>query len=137
MAGLSLRGFTYQAIGQLAQRQPQAFAGRLDIATRWAASLARWAAQQGWRGMCWARRGRVPGAQRNAARPSGLALARSAAQALFRPLQPCLPRFFEALSTEPAGVRAAVQEATSSLASAFGCAARCWMVCGWAAALPA
>lgn len=32
---LTLRGFTYQAIGQLAQRQPQAFAGRTDIAARW------------------------------------------------------------------------------------------------------
>lgn len=31
---LMLRGFTYQAIGQLAQRQPKAFAGRIDIAAR-------------------------------------------------------------------------------------------------------
>ncbi|EFN52702.1 hypothetical protein CHLNCDRAFT_138705 [Chlorella variabilis] len=58
---LTLRGFTYQAVGQLAQRQPQAFAGRTDIAAR----------------------------------------------------------FFAALATEPPGVRAAVQEATASLASAF------------------
>jgi hypothetical protein len=33
-ASLTLRGFTYQAVGQLAQRQPQAFAGRTDIAAR-------------------------------------------------------------------------------------------------------
>ncbi|PSC71704.1 proteasome-associated ECM29-like protein [Micractinium conductrix] len=61
VTSLTLRGFTYQAIGQLSQRQPQAFAGHTDIAAR----------------------------------------------------------FFSALSTEPAGVRAAVQEATASLASAF------------------
>ncbi|PRW21127.1 proteasome-associated ECM29-like protein isoform X1 [Chlorella sorokiniana] len=61
VTGLTLRGFTYQAVGQLAQRQPQAFAGRTDIAAR----------------------------------------------------------FFSALATEPAGVRAAVQEATASLAAAF------------------
>ncbi len=35
VTGLTLRGFTYQAVGQLAQRQPQAFAGRTDIAARW------------------------------------------------------------------------------------------------------
>lgn len=34
VTGLTLRGFTYQAVGQLAQRQPQAFAGRTDIAAR-------------------------------------------------------------------------------------------------------
>lgn len=38
-ASLSLRGFTYQAVGQLAQRQPQAFAGRTDIAARRAAGV--------------------------------------------------------------------------------------------------
>lgn len=44
VGGLTLRGFTYQAVGQLAQRQPQAFAGRLDIATRWVGL--------GWAGHC-------------------------------------------------------------------------------------
>ncbi|GAB4815511.1 hypothetical protein N2152v2_002557 [Parachlorella kessleri] len=58
---LTLRGFTYQAIGQLAQCQPQAFAGRTDIAER----------------------------------------------------------FFTALASEPAGVRATVQESVSALGGAF------------------
>jgi hypothetical protein len=72
VTSLTLRGFTYQAVGQLAQRQPAAFAGRTDIAAS----------------------------------------------------------FFSALATEQPGVRAAVQEATSSLASAF----RCWRLhccCCW------
>lgn len=34
VSALTLRGFTYQAVGQLAQRQPGAFAGRMDIAAR-------------------------------------------------------------------------------------------------------
>ena len=81
VTSLTLRGFTYQAVGQLAQRQPRAFAGRTDIAAD----------------------------------------------------------FFTALATEQPGVRAAVQEATSSLASAFRCCcltrccyclARCCCCCG-------
>lgn len=35
------------------------------------------------------------------------------------PTHPACRRFFAALSSEPPGVRAAVQEATSSLANAF------------------
>jgi hypothetical protein len=35
-----LRGFTYQAIGSLAQCQPQAFKGRTDIASQFFAALA-------------------------------------------------------------------------------------------------
>lgn len=61
MTSLALRGFTYQAIGQLATRLPAVFRGRIDIAES----------------------------------------------------------FFSALSSEPAGVRAAVAEATSSLSLAF------------------
>jgi proteasome component ECM29 len=61
MTSLALRGFTYQAIGQLATRLPDVFRGRIDIAES----------------------------------------------------------FFSALSSEPAGVRAAVAEATSSLSLAF------------------
>ena len=38
------------------------------------------------------------------------------------------PRFFSALATEPAGVRAAVQEATASLAAAFRCPHACLAV---------
>ena len=58
---LTLRGFTYQALGQLAKRAPQLFQKDTDIAAR----------------------------------------------------------FFSALSVEPPGVRAALQEAVSTLATAY------------------
>ena len=61
---MTLRGFTYQAVGQLAQRTPQLFQNDTDIAAQ----------------------------------------------------------FFSALSVEPPGVRAALQEAVSTLALAYkGC----------------
>ena len=56
-----MRGFTYQAIGQLASRVPSLFTSDVSIARR----------------------------------------------------------FFQSLSTEPAGVRSALQEAVSTLASAY------------------
>ena len=63
-AGLTLRGFTYQALGQLARRAPELFQADTDIAAQ----------------------------------------------------------FFSALSVEPPGVRAALQEAVSTLATAYkGC----------------
>ena len=63
-AGLTLRGFTYQALGQLAKRAPELFQKDTDIAAQ----------------------------------------------------------FFSALSVEPPGVRAALQEAVSTLATAYkGC----------------
>ena len=58
---LTLRGFTYQALGQLAKRSPQLFQEDTDIAAQ----------------------------------------------------------FFSALSVEPPGVRAALQEAVSTLATAY------------------
>ena len=65
---LTLRGFTYQAVGQLAKRIPQLFQNNTDIAAQ----------------------------------------------------------FFSALSVEPPGVRAALQEAVSTLALAYkGCSGVC------------
>lgn len=61
MASAAVRGFTYQAIGQLASRVPSLFTSDVSIARR----------------------------------------------------------FFQSLSTEPAGVRSALQEAVSALASAY------------------
>ena len=61
MASAAVRGFTYQAIGQLAARVPSLFTSDVSIARR----------------------------------------------------------FFQSLSTEPAGVRSALQEAISTLASAY------------------
>lgn len=61
MASAAVRGFTYQAIGQLASRVPSLFTSDVSIARR----------------------------------------------------------FFQSLSTEPAGVRSALQEAVSTLASAY------------------
>lgn len=67
-AGLTLRGFTYQALGQLAKRAPELFQQDTDIAAQ----------------------------------------------------------FFGALSVEPPGVRAALQEAVSTLATAYkGCSGMC------------
>jgi hypothetical protein len=64
VASAAVRGFTYQAIGQLASRVPSLFTSDVSIARR----------------------------------------------------------FFQSLSTEPAGVRSALQEAVSTLASAYkGC----------------
>lgn len=66
-AGLALRGFTYQAMGQLAQRAPELFQQDTDIAAQ----------------------------------------------------------MFSALSVEPPGVRAALQEALSTLSTAYkGCSGK-------------
>ena len=35
-ASQALRGFTYQALGQLSQCLPETFIGRIDVASRWA-----------------------------------------------------------------------------------------------------
>lgn len=73
MASAAVRGFTYQAIGQLASRVPSLFTSDVSIPRR----------------------------------------------------------FFQSLSTEPAGVRSALQEAVSTLASSYqGCTGKDTLLIG-------